>query len=68
MPATASPDLEPALAWMAEWPLRSFEFMLQSQQLQLETWRCCFGSMQTAQGEFWDWWASHWAGGVPLDG
>jgi hypothetical protein len=68
MPAASNTDLEPTLALMAEWPLRSFEFMLQSQQLQLETWRCWQGSLQTLQSEAWDWWASHWAGGVPLDG
>lgn len=70
MPAleTATTELDQALAWMAAWPLRSVEFALQAQRLQLEAWQSWQGSLQTLQREAWDWWTCHWAGGAPLDG
>ncbi len=66
MPAV--PAVDQPTAWLTEWPLWGVEFMLQAQQMQLEAWRCWQGSLQFAGNECWDWWTSHCAGGVPLDG
>lgn len=68
MPSADTPELDQAVAWFADWPLRGVEFALQFQQMQLEAWRIWHGSLQSWHGELFDWWTCRWAGGAPLDG
>jgi hypothetical protein len=68
MPTADTPDLDHTVAWFVNWPLRSVEFALQVQQMQLEAWRAWQGSLPNWNAPLFDWWACRGAGGVPIDG
>jgi hypothetical protein len=63
----APPGLEEALAWSSEWPARFTEYLLQTQQLQLQALVSWQEGAVAFQRELWDLWACRWAGGVPID-
>lgn len=63
----APPRLEEALAWSTEWPARFAEYLLQTQQLQLQALVSWQESAAAFQRELWDLWACRWAGGAPID-
>lgn len=65
--ADTLPGFEQALAWSTEWPSRLTEFLLQSQQLQWQTWLTWQETLSATQRELWDLWACRWAGGAPID-
>jgi hypothetical protein len=66
-PAGSLPGFEEAFAWSAEWPSRMAEFLLQSQQLQLQSWLSWQEGLAAYQRELWDMWVCRWAGGAPID-
>src|SRR5262245_53369246 len=53
----ALPGFDDALAWSAEWPSRLAEYVLQSQQLQLQAWLSWQEGLAAIQHELWDLWA-----------
>lgn len=56
-----------ALQTPADWWLSSLGNWVESQQLWLAAMLPWHEALVAAQRDLWDQWASHWAGGVPID-
>jgi hypothetical protein len=66
--AATPPPLDTCLRSSLGWLAEATENMVQAQQAQWQMMADWQRSVGLINQDWWDWWASHFGGGVPLDG